>query len=200
MSMGLFIAGTGTDVGKSYTAAFFLSFFKETKWKLLYYKPIQCGKPGDTAFIKKIVKHKDVACTYSLKTPGSPHFAFEKEKIKFNRKAIRSFLAEAKRKYDFILMEGAGGLRVPIAPGFDMADLAKLSGFEVLLVASPKLGTINHTLLSIDYLKSKKIKIRGFIYSWTEGVDFNSEIVLDSIKTIEKISRVPYCGALPKLS
>jgi len=200
MAMGLFIAGTGTDVGKSYTAAFFLSFLKKSKWKLLYYKPIQCGKPSDTAFIKKMVKHKDVACTYNLKTPGSPHFALQKEKIKFDKKAIKNFLAEAKKKYDFIVMEGAGGLRVPIAPGFDMADLAKLSGFEVLLVASPKLGTINHTLLSIDYLKAKNIKIRGFIYSWAEGVDFNSEILLDSIKTIERISKVPYCGALPKLS
>ncbi len=200
MSSGLFIAGTGTDVGKSYASAFFLSFFKKTEWKILYYKPIQCGKPGDTAFIKKMTKYKDIACTYNLKTPGSPHFAFEKEKIKFDKRAIKSFLLEAKKKYNFIIMEGAGGVRVPIARGFDMADLAKLSGFEVLLVGTPNVGTINHTLLSIDYLKSKNIKIKGFIFSWVEGIDLGSEIVLNNAQTIEKISKVPFCGALPKLS
>ncbi len=199
MPQGLFITGTGTGVGKSYTSAFLLSLLKSSKGKILYYKPIQCGKPADTAFIKKTVKYKNVACTYSLKTLSSPHFAFGKEKVKFDKKAIRNFLTTAKKLYDFVLMEGAGGVRVPITRNFDMADLAKLSGFPVLLVAQPGLGTINHTLLSIDYLKSKNIEISGFIFSWEDGVNFNDEIVLDNAETIEKISKVPFYGAIPKL-
>ncbi|MDR2732617.1 MAG: dethiobiotin synthase [Fibromonadaceae bacterium] len=197
MAAGIFIAGTGTSVGKSYAAAFFLSVMKKTKGKILYYKPIQCGLPSDTAFIKKTAKHKSVANTYNLKTPSSPHFAFAKEKIKFDKKVIKDFLTEAKKQYHFIVMEGAGGLRVPITKNFDMADLAKLSGFPVVLIASPNLGTINHTLLSIDYLKSKKVKIKGFIFSWAEGVDFSSEMTLDNAKIIEEISEVPFCGSLP---
>ncbi|MDR3000097.1 MAG: dethiobiotin synthase [Fibromonadaceae bacterium] len=199
MSKGLFIAGTGTGVGKTYAAAFLLSFLKAQKRKILYYKPIQCGKPADIAFVKKTAKHRDVACSYNLKTPSSPHFAFEKEKLKFEKKTIKFFLTAAKKQYDFIFMEGAGGLRVPIAQNFDMADLAKLSGFPVLLIAHPGLGTINHTLLSIDYLKSKNIEIMGFIFSWVEGVDFNSEIVMDNAKIIEKISKVPFYGAIPRI-
>jgi len=200
MPQGLFIAGTGTGVGKSYATAFLLSFLKSSKkGKILYYKPIQCGKPTDIALIKKMAKHKDVACTYSLKTPSSPHFAFEKEKAKFNKRAIESFLTAAKKRYDFIFLEGAGGVRVPITRNFDMADLAKLSGFPVLLVAQSGLGTINHTLLSIDYLKSKNVEICGFMFSWGEGIDFGDEIVLDNVKTIERISKVPFCGAIPKL-
>jgi dethiobiotin synthetase len=146
-----------------------------------------------------MAKHRAVACTYSLKTPCSPHLAFKKENVKFDKKAIRSFLAAAKKRYDFIFMEGAGGVRVPITQNFNMADLAKLSGFPVLLVTQPGLGTINHTLLSIDYLKSKNIEISGFIFSWGDGVDFNDEIVLDNAKTIEKISKVSFYGAIPKL-
>jgi len=200
MPQGLFIAGTGTDVGKTCVSSFLLLLLKhKLKAKFLYYKPIQCGKPADTAFVKKTAKHRDAACTYNLKTPSSPHFAFAKEKIKFDKKAISGFLAKAKKQYDFIIMEGAGGVRVPITQNFDMADLAKLSGFPVLLVASPKLGTINHALLSIDYLKSKNINVRGFMFSWAEGVDFNSEIICDSARTIEKISKVSFCGAVPKL-
>ncbi|MCL2100941.1 MAG: dethiobiotin synthase [Fibromonadales bacterium] len=198
MSKGLFIAGTGTGVGKTYATTFLLSFLKSKKGKFLYYKPIQCGKPADIAFVRKTAKHKDVACSYNLKTPSSPHFAFEKEKLKFEKKTIKSFLAAAKKQYDFIFMEGAGGVRVPIAQNFDMADLAKLSGLPVLLIAQPGLGTINHTLLSIDYLKSKNIEITGFIFSWAEGVDFNSEIVIDNAKIIEQISKIPFCGAVPK--
>jgi dethiobiotin synthetase len=196
MLQGLFIAGTGTGVGKTHASAFLLSFFKSTGAKILYYKPIQCGSPGDVAVVKKLAKHKDAACTYSFKTPSSPHFAFEKEKVKFDKNKIKSFLAQAKKEYNFIVMEGAGGVRVPIARNFDMADLAKLSGFPVLLIASPELGTINHTLLSIDYLKSKSIPIKGFIFGWAEGVDFESDIVTDSAETIERISKVPFCGAL----
>jgi dethiobiotin synthetase len=95
-------------------------------------------------------------------------------------------------------MEGAGGARVPITETFDMADLAKLSGFPVLLVASPLLGTINHTLLSIDYLKAKGVKIDGFVFSWAEGADFESEMVIDSAETIERISGIAFRGAVPK--
>jgi dethiobiotin synthetase len=196
MLKGLFIAGTGTGVGKTYAASFLLSFLKCSKAKILYYKPIQCGKKSDCAIVKKVAKHKNVASTYSLRTPSSPHFAFAKEKVKFEKNKIKSFLARAKKEYDFIIMEGAGGVRVPIAKNFDMADLAKLSGFPVLLIASPKLGTINHALLSIDYLKTKKIPIKGFIFGWAEGVDFGSDMVTDSAETIERISKVPFCGAL----
>jgi dethiobiotin synthetase len=199
MLHGIFITGTGPNVGKSYVSAFLLSFLKKANRKILYYKPIQCGKPSDTAFIKKATKHKTVASTYNLKTPSSPHFAFAKEKLKFDKRVIKKFLSEAKKQYDFIIMEGAGGVRVPIAPNFDMADLAKLSTLPVLLVAKPGLGTINHTLLSIDYLKSKNIKVTGFIFSWQEGVDFSDEMILDNAKTIENISKVPFRGAVPKL-
>ncbi|MCL2284392.1 MAG: dethiobiotin synthase [Fibromonadales bacterium] len=199
MAKGLFIAGTGTGVGKSYAGAFLLSIIKNSKGKILYYKPIQCGKPADIAFIKKMAKHKDVACSYNLKTPSSPHLAFEKEKIKFSKSKISSFLAKAKKQYDFIFVEGAGGVRVPITMNFDMADLAKLTGFPVLVVAQPGLGTINHTLLSIDYLKSKDVEVCGFLFSWTEGTNFSSELVLNNAKVIEKISGVAFKGAIPKL-
>lgn len=199
MSKGLFIAGTGTNVGKSCAAAFLLSQLKSSKSNILYYKPIQCGKPSDMAFVKKMAKHKNVACSYSLKTPSSPHFAFEKENVKFETKTIKNFLATAKKQYDFILMEGAGGLKVPIKQNFDMADLAKLSGFPVLLVAQPGLGTINHTLLSIDCLKSKNIAIAGFIFSWSENTDFCSPIAINNAKTIEKISKIKFFGAVPRL-
>jgi len=199
---GVFIAGTGTGVGKTCVSAFLLDYFKITrKKKVLYYKPIQCGQPTDMDFIKKVTKTKrgDIHCSYNLKTPSSPHFAFTKENVKFEKNVIRKFLINAKKQYDFIVMEAAGGIRVPITENFDMADLAKLSNFKVLLVASPGLGTINHTLLSIDYLKSKKIKIIGFVFSPASFVDkLTEEIIADNAKIIEKISGVPYKGtALP---
>jgi len=199
---GIFIAGTGTGVGKTYVSAFLLDYFKQArKMKVLYYKPIQCGQPTDMDLIKKLtkLKPKDIHCSYNLKTPSSPHFAFAKEKVKFEKNTIKSFLASAKKQYDFIVMEAAGGIRVPITQNFDMADLAKLSNFKVLLVAAPELGTINHTLLSIDHLKSKSIEMIGFVFSPPKFVDeLNEEIIMDNAEIIEKISGVPYKGtALP---
>jgi dethiobiotin synthetase len=199
---GIFIAGTGTGVGKTCVSAFLLDYFKiARKKKVLYYKPIQCGQPTDMDLIKKItkLKQKDIYCSYNLKTPSSPHFAFARENVKFEKSTVKKFLASAKKQYDFIVMEAAGGIRVPITQNFDMADLAKLSNFKVLLVALPDLGTINHTLLSIDYLKSKSIEILGFVFSPASFVNgLNEEIILDNAKTIEKISGIPYKGtALP---
>ena len=199
---GIFIAGTGTGVGKTYVCGFLANYLKYArKKKILYYKPIQCGHPADIDLIKKLakLKHKDAYCSYNLKTPSSPHFAFAKEQIKFEKKNVKNFLSAAKKQYDLIIMEGAGGLRVPIAHNFDMADLAKLSKFPVLLVALPGLGTINHTLLSIDYLKSKNIEIFGFVFSPAKYIDkLNEEIILDNAKTIENISGVSYKGnAMP---
>jgi len=199
---GIFIAGTGTGVGKTCVSAFLLDYFKIARKKnVLYYKPIQCGQPTDMELIKKITKisKKDIKCSYNLKTPSSPHFAFVKENVKFEKSVIKKFLANAKKQYDFIVMEAAGGLRVPITQNFDMADLAKLSNFKVLLVADSNLGTINHTLLSIDYLKSKGIGMIGFVFSPASFVsELTEEIISNSAKTIEKISGVPYKGtALP---
>jgi len=199
---GIFIAGTGTGVGKTCVSAFLLDYFKQARKKrVLYYKPIQCGQPTDMDLIKKITKtkQKDIHCSYNLRTPSSPHFAFAKENVKFEKKTIKSFLAKAKKQYDFIVMEAAGGIRVPITQDFDMADLAKLSNFNVLLVAESGLGTINHTLLSIDYLKSKGVGIVGFVFSPANFVnELTEEIISDNAKIIEKISGVPYKGtALP---
>jgi dethiobiotin synthetase len=195
---GIFIAGTGTGVGKTYVSAFLLDYFKVVrKMKVLYYKPIQCGQPSDMDLIKKLtkLKQREIYCSYNLKTPSSPHFAFAREKVKFEKSTIKSFLANAKKQYDFIVMEAAGGLKVPITQNFDMADLAKLSNFKVLLVALPSLGTINHTLLSIDYLKSKSIEILGFVFSPASFVsELDEKIILDNAKTIENISGVPYKG------
>lgn len=196
MIKGLFVAGTGTGVGKSCSSVFFLSVLKLSKGKTLYYKPIQCGRPSDVAFIKKNAKHKYAACSYNLKTPSSPHFAFAKEKVKFSKKTIMDFLSKAKRQYDFIIMEAAGGVRVPITENFDMADLAKLSGFPVLLVAQPGLGTINHTLLSIDYLKAKKLKIYGFIFYLANNENTEDEMIEDNAKIIEKISKIEFLGVV----
>jgi dethiobiotin synthetase len=198
MSKGFFIAGTGTGVGKSCVSVFLLSFLKLAKGRILYYKPIQCGQPSDADFVKKAAKHRDFAVTYNLKTAASPLFAFKKEGKKFSSKIIKNFFNEAKKKYDFILTEGAGGVRVPIAKNFDMADLAKLSGFPVILVAEPGLGTINHTLLSIDYLKSKKVAMEGFMFYMAKGEDFKTELIEDNASAIEAISKVAFLGAVPK--
>lgn len=204
MVNGLFITGTGTGVGKSYAASFLIYTSKQfsihkDELKILYYKPIQCGKPCDTDLVKKVSKNKYVANTYNLKTPCSPHFAFKKENIEFSKDVIKEFLKTAKKEYTYIFMEGAGGVRTPITENFDMADLAKLSGFDVLLVASPHTGTINHTLLSLDYLKSKNIKIRGFMFSYTENYEAEEEIITENARIIEKISKVPFQGIIPKI-
>ncbi|GHV13407.1 dethiobiotin synthase [Fibrobacterales bacterium] len=200
MSKGMFITGTGTDVGKSFATAFLLKTIGKN-YRTLYYKPIQCGLPSDVDFMKTVAGNKKCASTYNLKTPSSPHFAFAKEGVEFDKNSVKKFLIQAKKDYDFILMEGAGGVRVPITDSFDMADLAKLSGFPAMVIATPTLGTINHTLLTIDYLKAKKVKIKGFMFSWQKESEESShkEMIIDNAKTISRLSGVKFEGSVPEL-
>lgn len=205
---GIFITGTGTDVGKTYTSAFLLELLTRVDKKSLYYKPIQCGPAyfegktfpgGDAQIIREVMKHFDTANTYELRTPASPHYAFAQEPDKvFAGRVVQDFLVRTRRDYEYVVVEGAGGIRVPINDHQEMSDLAKMSCFPVLVVAHPELGTLNHTLLTLEHLKNRLIPIAGFVFSSTHGeINLADPIIEDNIRTLEKRSSTSFLGVIP---
>lgn len=204
---GLFITGTGTDVGKTYTAGFLLELLSRVDKKTLYYKPIQCGPAifegktypgGDAQIMREVMKHFDTACSFELRTPSSPHYAFAQEGKEFSGRVVQDFLVRTRRDYEFVVMEGAGGIRVPLNDHQEMADLAKMSCFPALVVAHPGLGTLNHTLLTLEYLKNRLIPIAGFVFSSVNGeIDLEDPIVADNIRTLQKRSSTTFWGVIP---
>ncbi len=154
--MQLFITGTGTNIGKTLICSWLLA---HTNYS--YFKPIQTGNTGgtDSETIASLPKAKIYPEIYSFKLPVSPHLAALEE---------NSYIDLAKitlPNNSDLIIEGAGGLLVPINDKYFIIDLIKHLNVPVILVASSELGTINHTLLSIAALRDRNIDILGVILS-----------------------------------
>ena len=163
MLNGYFISGTDTGVGKTLIAAILVN-----KLHGIYYKPIQCGLDDnlnkDSDIIDNICKRKIIFQeTYFFKNALSPNIAAKFEEREVRMKSFEKIL-KSKTKKKFII-EGAGGLNVPINESKTMIDLIKFFNLPVILVCRTSLGTINHTLLSINLLKERRIKFKGLVFS-----------------------------------
>ena len=205
-SKGLFISGTDTDVGKSFACAFVRTMLKTMDIEALYYKPIQCGpgelnqetlEGGDPELQTHLLDYRATLCSYNLQTPASPHYALAVENEVFALGLYQDTLALMAQQHPFTVIEGAGGVRVPIDDKLEMSDLAKISGYPILLVARPDLGTINHTLLSIEHLQSKQIPIAGFCFSVAHKDFVIDKLVESNYRTIAQRSEVDFLGFIP---
>lgn len=203
---GFFITGTGTDVGKTFASGFISNMLAYIGKKSLYYKLIQCGPAecnhevypeGDTELIQKKFDHPYTYCSFQLKTPASPHYAFSTESRIFNFKEIQDKLLISRKEYDFVVAEGAGGIRVPVSDSLEMSDLARFIGFPVIVVALPGLGTLNHTLLTLEHLKHKQIPVAGFMFSELTHEGLNSPSVSNTLQELQKRSSYHYLGSVP---
>lgn len=204
---GFFISGTGTDVGKTFACGFLLAILRELQFNTLYYKPIQCGPAswgskefvgGDSQLIRELFLHPNTECTWFLRNPSSPHLAFAFENKTFNIQPIQEKLISSRKDFEFVVMEGAGGIRVPITDKLEMTDLAKLSSFPVLVVAQPGLGTINHTLLTLEHLSNRRLPIAGFLFS-TPTKD-SEALAADNAHMIQSRTGIPFLGTVPHWS
>ena len=172
---GFFISGTDTSVGKTV-----VSCILAKKLNASYYKPIQCGTNSnnlkDSDVIKKNCRNVKVFNeSYFFKYPLSPNIA---SKIEMKNIDIQKILSIKKKKIaSKIIVEGAGGLQVPINSKYLMSDLIILFGLPLILVCRTELGTINHTLLSLELIKRKEINLFGVVFVGKENCE--------TIKTIE---------------
>lgn len=197
LSKGYFIVGTDTDIGKTYVSSVLYKSIAKFEKNIFYYKPLQTGcykkdgefVPLDPKFLCDFnnIELKKEMTTYLFENPLSPHLAMEIEGREIEIEKIIKQLEELKERYETGLIETAGGIYVPIIrEKFNMYDLIKLTDLPVILVTSTKVGTINHTMLTVDFLRNKGIKIQGIIFN-----NFTNEFYEeDNIKTISEMSRI----------
>lgn len=162
----LFVTATGTEIGKTFCASKILDYFLIHSIldisELAYYKPIQSGEDDfDTKRIQNLFPSLAIYNTYSLKYPCSPDLAAYIDNQNIDIDQILDDYEQIKSKHKFILLEGAGGLAVPIGKNFLMIDLIKKLSLPIILVISQKLGTINHSILSIKFAKDYNLDILG---------------------------------------
>ncbi|QZY56933.1 dethiobiotin synthase [Crassaminicella profunda] len=209
MSKGIFVLGTDTDVGKTFITAGLTYTLRKNNYHSCSYKCVQSGGilknnqliSGDVAFIKKVtdIKEDDHAMNpYCLKTEVSPHIAAEIEKVEIKKEKMIEGYKKLQNKYDFVMAEGSGGLVVPIIRDkYYMYDLIKDLQIPVVIVARAGVGTINHTVLTVEYARSKNIDIKGIIINGYTGSfyeDDNIEVIksitgLDIIAVVHKIEK-----------
>ncbi|MGK7389673.1 MAG: dethiobiotin synthase [Candidatus Cyclobacteriaceae bacterium M2_1C_046] len=153
----IFVTAIGTDSGKTVVSAILAK-----SWGYDYWKPVQSGKPTDSETIRKItggtVKiHPE---KYFLQTPASPHHAAEVES-----KRIKLTDFEIPQSERPLIIEGAGGLMVPLNEEHLMIDLIKKFNCQVVLVSNIYLGSINHTLLSLEALNNRGIEVNHLVFN-----------------------------------
>jgi dethiobiotin synthetase len=155
----VFVTGTDTGVGKTLVAAILMTGMKSG----YYWKPIQSGPPWDTRTVREmtgLAADRFLPETYRLKHPLSPHAAARREGVRIRLDDLR-IPAQA----DKLVVEGAGGIMVPINEDHLVLDLVKKLALPVILVARSTLGTINHTLLSLDVLNRNGLEVIGVVMS-----------------------------------
>ena len=170
--MNYFITGIGTNVGKTVVSAILTEALEAYYWK-----PIQAGnlKNSDSIMVKNLISNpfsKVHSETYLLKNPISPHAAAMLDKVTIDVNKIK--LPETKNN---IIIEGAGGLMVPLNDKELVIDLIKKLDAEVVLVSQNYLGSINHTLLSLESLKVRKLKVKGIIFNGDENKETEAYIL-----------------------
>jgi len=204
--MNLFITGTDTDVGKTIVTAGVAAVMQSLGYIIGVYKPVQSGSvkhkgfliSPDLKFTKSIDPNIKTKCSYTLYHPVAPSLAAKVENVKINTKAILNDYLSLKASCDIVLVEGAGGLMVPICDNFLMADMAKMLQLPVVIVARPDLGTINHTLLTINAAKHAGLRVIGVIIN-NYPVGTKDLAIKEAPAIIEELSGVKILGIIPKL-
>jgi len=185
--MKLFITGISTDVGKTIASAIITEALEADYWK-----PIQAGDldNSDSHYIKSNVKNQKSTIfpnAYQFNTPASPHLAAELDGITINLKNI----IEPKTD-NHLVIEGAGGVFVPLNETDFVIDLIQ-PDYKVIVVSRHYLGSINHTLLTVEALKNRAINIAGIIFNGNENLPTET-IILNTtqLKCIGRIEEEPY--------
>lgn len=209
---GLFITGTGTDIGKTVVTSLLLRELRRLGINTIPMKPVQTGCTEiegtlncpdlDLCLITSGMRISSEE--YQLMSPFryqpacSPHLAGELENRYPDFDTIQTCWKELKSRYDFILAEGAGGVLVPLDKTRLTVDLIRSLDVPTLVVSSLELGTINHTLMTIRTLKSCRIPIEGILFTQSQNpVQENAYITRNNPEIITALADVPLLGILP---
>lgn len=210
----LFITGTDTNVGKTVIAGAIAAFLRSREVKVGVMKPLESGclsgvrskgkgrtlTKSDSLFLKEMSGASDdldLINTYAFEAPLAPGVAADLEGVEISLPRIQENFNKLSLIHEAMIVEGAGGVMVPVAREKNMADLIEMFGIPVLLVARAGLGTVNHTLLSLSYLEERGIRVAGVLLNHLSPAEDLS--VRYNSKTLSQWTKVPIWGEFPYL-
>lgn len=210
MTKGIFITGTDTGVGKTVLAGALAATLRAQGISVGVMKPFATGcalKNGkwvspDTLFLKKCAGVPDSVEEISplrFRSPLAPLVAATLEKRKINFSHLKEAFLKLKTRYDYLIVEGIGGIMVPLTAQKTVVDLAKFCGFPVLVVSRLGLGTLNHTLLTLSECRKHQLKIAGVVFNNGAKKRKKSLAEKTNPKVLKKLGAVPVFADFPYL-
>lgn len=170
-----FISGIDTDIGKSFATGLLARWLLARGKRVTTLKPVQTGNVGGSEDIRL---HRELmgaselpgdaeglSCPYLFRKPCSPHLAAELEGRRIDPAVIDQAAAQLAERYEYVLIEGAGGLGVPLTPELLTVDYLAERAYPVILTTSGRLGAINHTMLALEALARRQIRLSGLLFN-----------------------------------
>lgn len=198
MSKGIFITATGTEIGKTYVTALIVKKLREAGFNAGYYKAALSGADtitesdaGYVNWVADIGQEEGSLLSYLYNHAVSPHLASQMEGNPVELSKVSSDYQNVRERYDYVTVEGSGGIVCPIryddTAHIMLEDIIKTLGLNTLIIADAGLGTINSVVLTVNYLNSRKIGVKGVILNrYTGGIMQD-----DNIKMIEELTKIP---------
>jgi dethiobiotin synthetase len=197
---GIFVAGTDTGVGKTVVTAAIALAARARGRRVAVLKPAQTGDGAgavdDAGFVRRAAGDDPpaTAVPYRLRAPLAPSVAAALEGVRLDPRVVERAFEDLGSRHDLVLVEAAGGVLVPFSDGVDMAGLAALLGLPVVVAARPGLGTLNHTLLTLEALHRRGLTVLGVVIS-----GYPARPGLDAITNpgaLARLTPVPLLGVI----
>jgi dethiobiotin synthetase len=197
MNKGLFITATDTGVGKTMVASGIAALLKSWGINVGVMKPVATGDRRDVAQLVRAVGIKedvDILNPQYFRTPLAPTVAASLERREVDLDAIYRAYWFLQKRYDMVVVEGIGGVKVPLGESTYVVDLIQALRLPALVVSRPTLGTLNHSLLTLDALEAEKVPVVGVLFNGGRGKTLAEKTNLDAL---QEYLTVPVLGALP---
>jgi dethiobiotin synthetase len=209
MGNGLFITGSDTGVGKTFFTCALAALLRSYGYKVGVMKPAETGCvekdgqlfPEDAWRLKSAsgcAEPIEIICPYRFSEPLAPSIAAERAAVKIDVDHLLAVYRDISAKHDITLVEGAGGLMVPLVPSFTFADFACVAKLPLIVVAANKLGVINHLLLTLEHASCKGLRMIGYVLN--HATDEPSLAAETNREVIAGMTGVPCLGEMPFVS
>ncbi|MBF2719246.1 ATP-dependent dethiobiotin synthetase BioD [Psychrobacter sp. NG254] len=208
----LFVSGIDTDIGKTYATGLLAKALMQQGVRVITQKLVQTGisidpSTGEMGIAEDIIMHRQLmdiplqrcdldftTCAHRYEKPASPHLATRLSGEVLDPELITNATKRLQAKYDLVLLEGAGGLLVPITEQLLILDYIAIQGYPIVLVTSGRLGSINHTLLSLEAISSRGLQVHSVIYNHIHDntAQTDEEIATSTIKFLQSYLKSNY--------
>ena len=205
---GLFVTGTDTGIGKTCVSAGLVHALQVRGWRVAPFKPLAAGqqRDADGTWFNEDVRRLHAAQNLGLaeaeigplqwRSACAPHLAALHESRPIERAPLLAAARSLASRADLLLVEGVGGFRVPLLPGWDTADLAVDLGLPVLLVVGLRLGCLNHAALTAEAVSARGLRLAGWV---ANSIDPSLDHPDHNVRTLQELLDAPCWGRVPRL-